>query len=44
MLIDCSDGSYQTPNGVVNGIQWVPADAPVPSVGQSVSRNRSIHC
>ena len=41
MLIDYSDGSYQTPNGVVNGIQWVPAEAPVPSVGQSVS---TIHC
>ncbi|KAF8803801.1 hypothetical protein BYT27DRAFT_7195140 [Phlegmacium glaucopus] len=27
--------SYQTPNGVVSGIQWVPADAPVPSVAQS---------
>ena len=38
MLIDYSDGSYQTPNGVVNGIQWVPAE---PSVGQSVS---TIHC
>ena len=38
MLIDYSDGSYQTPNGMVNGIQWVPAEAPV---GQSVMSN---HC
>ena len=44
MLIDYSDDSYQTPNGVVSGIQWVPAEAPVPSVGQSVSCDRSIHC
>ena len=41
VLTDYSDGSYQTPNGMVNGIQWVPAEAPVPSVGQSVS---PIHC
>ena len=39
VLIDYSDGSYQTPNGVVSGIQWVPTDAPIPSVGQSVSRD-----
>ena len=44
MLIDYSDGSYQTPNGVVSGIQWVPTEAPVPSVTQSVGRDRSIHC
>jgi len=35
--------SYQTPNGVVSGIQWVPTEAPVPSVGQSVS-DRSVPC
>lgn len=27
--------SYQTPNGVVTGIQWVPTDASIPSVAQS---------
>jgi hypothetical protein len=27
--------SYQTPNGVVSGIQWVPVDTPVPSLAQS---------
>ena len=44
MLSDHFDGSYQTPNGMVNGIQWVPTDPPVPLVAQSASRVWPIHC
>jgi hypothetical protein len=38
-LADHGDSSYQTPSGVVSGIQWIPADpATVPPPGaQTVS-------
>jgi len=25
-MTDCYDRSYQTPNGVISGIQWLPAE------------------
>lgn len=41
-LADHGDSSYQTPSGVVSGIQWIPADpATVPPPGAQIGVERN---